>query len=56
MPQQTDTQLREIVANYSGMISLVDHQVGRILSALEEESLAENTPTTNGASGHRVAA
>ncbi|MBS7807284.1 sulfatase-like hydrolase/transferase [Variovorax sp. PCZ-1] len=43
MPLQTDAQLRDITANYYGMISLVDHQVGRILAALEEEGLAENT-------------
>jgi arylsulfatase A-like enzyme len=43
MPPQNDAQLRDIIANYYGMISLVDHQVGRILSALEEEGLAENT-------------
>ena len=43
MPPQTDAQLREIIANYYGMISLVDHQVGRILNALEEEGLARNT-------------
>ena len=43
MPPQNDAQLRDIIANYYGMISLVDHQVGRILSALEDEGLAENT-------------
>jgi arylsulfatase A-like enzyme len=43
MPVQTDTQLRDITANYYGMISLVDHQVGRILAALQEEGLADNT-------------
>lgn len=43
MPPQNDSQLRDIIANYYGMISLVDHQVGRILSALEDEGLAENT-------------
>jgi arylsulfatase A-like enzyme len=43
MPQQTDAQLREIIANYYGMISLVDHQVGRILSALEDAGLPDNT-------------
>ena len=36
MPAQSDAQLREIIANYYGMISLVDHQVGRILSALDD--------------------
>jgi arylsulfatase A-like enzyme len=43
MAQQTDVQLREIIANYYGMISLVDHQVGRILSALDDAGLADNT-------------
>lgn len=43
IPQQTDEQLRAIIANYYGMISLVDHQVGRILSALNDENLANNT-------------
>jgi arylsulfatase A-like enzyme len=43
MPAQSDAQLREIIANYYGMISLVDHQVGRILSALDDAGLAENT-------------
>lgn len=40
---QSDDQLRQIIANYFGMISLVDHQVGRILGALDDEGLAENT-------------
>lgn len=40
---QTDQQLREMTANYYGMISLVDHNVGRILTALEEQGLADNT-------------
>jgi arylsulfatase A-like enzyme len=43
MPQQTEAQLREIIANYYGMISLVDHQVGRMLSALDDAGLADNT-------------
>jgi arylsulfatase A-like enzyme len=34
-PTQTDKQLRELIANYYGMISLVDHNVGRILVALD---------------------
>jgi arylsulfatase A-like enzyme len=42
-PPQSDAQLREIIANYYGMISLVDHQVGRILSALDDAGLADNT-------------
>ena len=43
MKFETDAQLRDITANYYGMISLVDHQVGRILAALQEEGLADNT-------------
>ena len=43
MPEQSDAQLRDIIANYYGMISLVDHQVGRILSALDDAGLAEKT-------------
>jgi arylsulfatase A-like enzyme len=43
MAPQTDTQLREIIANYYGMISLIDHQVGRLMQALQDEGLADNT-------------
>ena len=43
IPEQTDEQLREIIANTYGQISLIDDQVGRILIALEEAGLAENT-------------
>ena len=43
MPPQTDAQLRELIANYYGMISLVDHSVGRVLAALQDEGLADNT-------------
>jgi arylsulfatase A-like enzyme len=39
----TDEQLRELTANYYGMISLIDHNVGRIMIELEELGLAENT-------------
>lgn len=42
-PVQTDRQLRELIANYYGMISLVDHNVGRILAALDTLGLSENT-------------
>ena len=35
MPVQTDRQLRDMTANYYGMISLIDHNVGRILAALD---------------------
>lgn len=39
----SDAQLRDITASYFGMISLVDHQVGRIMAALSREGLLENT-------------
>ncbi|MEM1298102.1 MAG: sulfatase-like hydrolase/transferase [Pseudomonadota bacterium] len=41
--EQTDEQLREIIANTYGQIALIDHEVGRILDALETAGLAENT-------------
>ena len=40
---QTDQQLREIFANYYGMISLIDHNVGRILAALGDLGIADET-------------
>ena len=43
IPPQTDEQLREIIANTYGQIALIDHNVGRILIALEQAGLAENT-------------
>src|SRR5258708_4615805 len=42
-PVQSDRQLRDLIANYYGMISLIDHNVGRILAALDTYGLAENT-------------
>ena len=42
-PSQTDRQLRELIANYYGMISLIDHQVGRIRIALRDLGLDRNT-------------
>ena len=42
-PEQTDEQLRHLIANYYGMISLIDHNVGRILIELDELGLADNT-------------
>ncbi|MDA8051079.1 MAG: sulfatase-like hydrolase/transferase [Rhodospirillales bacterium] len=42
-PRQTDEQLRHLIANYYGMISLIDHNVGRILIALDELGLSGNT-------------
>ncbi len=43
IPTQDDAKLRHIIANYFGMISLIDHNVGRILAALQDLGLAENT-------------
>jgi arylsulfatase A-like enzyme len=43
IPVHTDRQLRELIANYYGMISLIDHNVGRIILELEQLGLLENT-------------
>lgn len=43
IPVQSDEQLRQLIANYYGMISLIDHNVGRIMITLQELGLAENT-------------
>ncbi len=43
IPTQTDDQLREIIANTYGQIALIDHNVGRILIALDEAGLRRNT-------------
>lgn len=43
MEPQPDEKLRHLIANYYGMISLVDHNVGRILAALDELDLARDT-------------
>ncbi|MGI9355685.1 MAG: sulfatase-like hydrolase/transferase [Rhizobiaceae bacterium] len=40
---QNDEQLREIIANTYGQISLIDHQVGRMMIALQEAGLNDNT-------------
>lgn len=40
---QSDEQLREIIANTYGQIALIDHQVGRLMIALAEAGLADNT-------------
>lgn len=39
----TEAQIREIRAQYWAMIALVDFEVGRILKALEDAGLADNT-------------
>lgn len=43
IPEQTDQQLRFMTANYYGMISQIDHNVGRMLEQLERLGLAEDT-------------
>jgi arylsulfatase A-like enzyme len=43
VPDQTDAQLAEMSANYYGMISQIDHNVGRIMSALESQGVLDNT-------------
>jgi arylsulfatase A-like enzyme len=43
VPDQTDLQLRHLIANYYGMIALIDHNVGRIVAALGELGLANDT-------------
>lgn len=43
IPAQSDAQLREMTANYYGMISLIDHNLGRIQNALRETGLLDDT-------------
>ncbi len=43
IPEQTDDQLREIIANTYGQIAYIDHEVGRIMIALQQAGLADNT-------------
>jgi len=43
IPPQTDRQLRELIANYYGMISLIDHNVGRTLIALQALGIEDHT-------------
>jgi arylsulfatase A-like enzyme len=43
VPDQSDAQLAEMTANYYGMISLIDHNVGRILTALHDLGVADDT-------------
>ena len=43
MPPQTDLQLAHMTANYYGMISLLDHNVGRILDCLRNLDLERDT-------------
>jgi len=39
----TEPQMREIIARTYGMISLIDENIGRLLDALDETGLADNT-------------
>ena len=43
IPEQTDDQLRQIIANTYGQISLIDHQVGRLMTALQSLDLTRDT-------------
>ncbi len=43
MAEQTDEQLREIIANTYGQISFIDSQIGRLMNTLIENGLDENT-------------
>lgn len=42
-PPLNEIQLRNVIANYYGMISLIDHNVGRIMAELGSLGLLENT-------------
>jgi arylsulfatase A-like enzyme len=42
-PHQSEKQLRDLISNYYGMISLIDHQVGRLKLALRDLDLLDNT-------------
>ena len=43
VPDQTDVQLRQMISNYYGMISLIDHSVGRIVDYVSRIPRARNT-------------
>lgn len=43
VPRLSDIQLRNVIANYYGMISLVDHSVGRIMAELVRLNLLNDT-------------
>lgn len=40
---QENNQLKPFVRSYLGAVSFIDHQVGRLLDALDENGLSENT-------------
>jgi arylsulfatase A-like enzyme len=39
----TEAQYREVLAAYYGQVSMIDHGIGRILDALEEEGIRDET-------------
>jgi arylsulfatase A-like enzyme len=41
--EQSDATLREIIANTYGKIAFIDDQIGRLMNALTEQGLLENT-------------
>ena len=43
VPDQSDEQLAHMTANYFGMISQIDHNVGRVLEALHAQNLHGDT-------------
>ena len=43
LAEMSDAHLREVIANTYGQIALIDHSVGRILTALEQAGLSDNT-------------
>ncbi len=43
LPLRTEADWRRMIANYWGLVSLVDDSVGRILAALDEGGLSGNT-------------
>ena len=47
VPPQTDVQLRHLIANYYGMIALIDHNVGRYVADAEAIYSYEGTREMN---------
>ena len=43
IPKQSDRQLAQMTANYYGMISLIDHNVGRIFAKLTDLGIEDET-------------
>jgi arylsulfatase A-like enzyme len=42
-PEVNQEEIREIIATTYGMVSYLDHEVGRVMDALEERGMRENT-------------